>query len=48
MQDSDEADRPQRRSAMVAQELARLDIDIATLSRVRFAEEGSLTEHGAG
>ena len=48
MQDSDEADRPQRRSAMVAQELARLDIDIAALSRVRFAEEGSLTEHGAG
>ena len=39
MQDSDEADRPQRHSAMVVQELDRLDIDIAALSRVRFAEE---------
>ena len=41
MQDSDEADRPQRRSALVAQKLAR--------SRgMRFAEQGSLTERGAG
>ena len=48
MQDSDEADRPQRRSALVARQLARVDIDIAALSEVRLAERGSLTEHEAG
>ena len=48
MQDSNDSDRPQRRSALVARELARLDIDIAALSEVRFAEQGSLNEHGAG
>ena len=41
-------DRPQRRSALVARELARLDIDIAALSEVRFAEQGSLREDAAG
>ena len=46
MQDSE--DRPQRRSALVARELARLDIDIAALSKVRFAEQGSFREDGAG
>ena len=46
MQDSE--DRPQRRSALVARELARLDIDIAALSEVRFAEQGCLREEGAG
>ena len=46
MQDSE--DRSQRRSALVARELARLDIDIAALSEVRFAEHGSLREDGAG
>ena len=40
-------DRPQRRSALVARELARLDIDTDALSEVRFAEQGSLTEDGA-
>ena len=48
MLDSDDNDRPQRRPALVARELSRLDIDIAALSEVRFAEEGSLVEHGAG
>ncbi|XP_068675615.1 craniofacial development protein 2-like [Montipora foliosa] len=48
MLDSDDNDRPQRRSALVARELSRLDIDIAALSEVRFAEEGSLVERGAG
>ena len=42
MQDSE--DRPQRRSALVARELARLDIDVAALSEVRFAEQDSLSE----
>ena len=32
----------------MARELARLDIDIAALSEVRFVEQGSLTEDGAG
>ncbi|XP_076442022.1 uncharacterized protein LOC143281001 [Babylonia areolata] len=48
MQDSDDSDRPQRRSALVARELAQLDIDIAALSEIRFTEQGSLTEEGAG
>ena len=44
MQDSDS--RPQRRSALVGRELARLDIVIAALREIRFAEQGSLTEDG--
>ena len=48
MLDSDDSDRPQRRSALVARELFRLGVDIAALSEVRFAEEGSLVEHGDG
>ena len=32
----------------MARELARLDIDIAALSEVRFAEQDSLMEVGAG
>ena len=46
MQDSE--DHPQQRSALVAGELARLDIHIAALSEVRFAEQGCLREDGAG
>ena len=46
MQDSE--DRPQRRSALVARELARLNIDIAAASEVRFAEQDLVTEDGAG
>ena len=46
MQDSE--DRPQRRSALVATELARLDIDTAALSKTRLAGQGSLPEDGAG
>ena len=44
----DSEGRPQRRSALVARELARLDIDIAARSEVRFAGQGSFTEDGAG
>ena len=32
----------------MARELAQLDIDIAALSKVRFAGQGSLTEDGKG
>ena len=46
MQDSE--DRPQRHSAQVARELARLHMDIAALSEVRFVQQVSLTEDGAG
>ena len=46
LQDSE--DRPQRCSALVARELAGLDIDIAALSEVRFAKQGSLMENGTG
>ena len=45
MMDSDDTDRPQRRSALVAKERHRLEIDIAVLSEARFAEEESLIEH---
>ena len=45
MQDSE--DRRQRCSTLVARELARLDIDIAALSEVRFTEQGSLMEDGS-
>ena len=43
MQDSE--NHPQRRSAPVARVL---DSDTAALSEVRFAEQGSLREDGAG
>ena len=48
MLDTVDSNRPERRSALVAHELSRLNIDIAALSEVRFPDEGSLTEHGAG
>ena len=48
MLDQTDSNRPERRSALIAHELSRLDIDIAALSEVRFPEEGSLQEHGAG
>ena len=46
MQDSE--DHPQQHSAPMARELPQLDIDIAALSKVRCAEQGSLREDGAG
>ena len=48
MLDKAESNRPQRRSALVAHELSRLNIDIAALSEVRFPDTGSLKEQGAG
>ena len=41
-------DRPQRRTALIAEELSRYKIDIAALSETRLAEEGELCERGAG
>ncbi|XP_046846748.1 uncharacterized protein LOC124440399 [Xenia sp. Carnegie-2017] len=40
--------RPERRTALVARELARYNIDIAALSETRFANERQLTEYGGG
>jgi len=48
MLDWADSSRPERRSALVAHELSRLDVDIAALSKVRFPEEGCLKEQGAG
>ena len=48
MLDRSDSNRPERQSALIAHELARLSIDIAALNEVRFPEEGSLQEHGAG
>ena len=46
--DNPTADRPDRRTALVATELARYNVDVAALCETRFAEEGSLTEKGPG
>ena len=46
--DNARADRPERRTALVAKELARYNIDIAALSETRRAEKGELTEPGGG
>ncbi|XP_069741682.1 craniofacial development protein 2-like [Narcine bancroftii] len=48
MLDKADSHRPERRSALIAHELLRLDIDIAALSEVRLADVGSLQERGAG
>ncbi|XP_068212698.1 craniofacial development protein 2-like [Palaemon carinicauda] len=42
--DSDENDRPHRRTALVAHALKRYNIDIAALSKTRLSEEDTLTE----
>ncbi|XP_037790205.1 uncharacterized protein LOC119585608 [Penaeus monodon] len=42
MLDADDSNRPERRSALIAHELSRLDVDIAALSEVRFHDVGSL------
>nr|VZI47914.1 unnamed protein product [Spirometra erinaceieuropaei] len=42
------SNRPERRTALVARELARNKVDIAALSETRFSEQGQLEEVGAG
>ncbi|VDL91190.1 unnamed protein product [Schistocephalus solidus] len=42
------SNRPERRMALVAQELARNKMDIAALSETRFSEQSQLGEVGAG
>ena len=46
--DRDDADRPQRKTALVGKELARYNIDIAALSETRLAGKGKLYERGSG
>ncbi|BHF73788.1 hypothetical protein SprV_0401687100 [Sparganum proliferum] len=46
--DNPRSSRPERRTALVAQELARYKVDIAALSETRFSEQGQLEEVGAG
>ena len=46
--DSENDNRPERRTALVARELKRYDIDIAALSETRLAKEGQITEVNAG
>ncbi len=40
--------RPERRTALVAAELRRYNVDIAALSETRIAEQGSLVEAEQG
>ena len=46
--DLDTSNRPERRTALIAHELTRYNIDIAALSETRFSESGELTERGQG
>lgn len=39
---------PRKRTALIASELARYDVDIAAMSETRVTETGSLTESGEG
>lgn len=48
MPDSVHSNQPQHRSALIAREVATLNVDIAALSKVRFQDEGSLQEYGTG
>ncbi|VDM03370.1 unnamed protein product [Schistocephalus solidus] len=42
--DNPKSNRPERRTALVARELARYKVDIAALSETRFSEQGQLEE----
>ena len=46
--DREESANPERKTAIVARELARYNIDIAALSETRLSEEDQLSERGAG
>ncbi|VDL98753.1 unnamed protein product [Schistocephalus solidus] len=46
--DNHRSNRPERRTALVARELACYKVDIAALSETRFSEQGQLEEVGAG
>ncbi|BHF82588.1 hypothetical protein SprV_0802572700 [Sparganum proliferum] len=46
--DNPRSNRPERRTELVARELARYKVDIAALSETRFHEQGQLEEVGVG
>ncbi|KAK3765642.1 hypothetical protein RRG08_063679 [Elysia crispata] len=46
--DNINADRPERRTSLVARELARYNVDIEALSETRFADKAQLTELNGG
>ena len=46
--DRTEANRPERRTALVTRELSRYGVDIAALSETRFLDQGQLREIGSG
>lgn len=46
--EADQENRPHRRTALIAKELNRLNLDIVALSETRYHEEGQLNEIGAG
>ena len=46
--DFSDVNRPERRTALIAKELARYNLDIVALSETRLADEGQLTERGGG
>ncbi|BHF80113.1 hypothetical protein SprV_0702323700 [Sparganum proliferum] len=48
LSDNPRSNRPERRTALVARELAPYKVDIAALSETRFSEQGQLEEVGAG
>ena len=48
MLDASNTDRPARRTALIAQELRRYNVDIAALAETRLPDDGSLTEAGGG
>ena len=48
LMDTPKADRLERRTALIARELARYHVDIAALSETRRANERQLTEDGSG
>ena len=48
MMDREASVRPERRTALIARELARYSIDIAALSETRLADEGPVTEPKGG
>ena len=43
-----EANRPERRTALVTRELKQYNVDIAALSETRFLDKGELSEVGSG
>ena len=46
--DNDKTERLERRTALVAKELARYNVDIAALSETRLPDKGQITERGRG